>query len=100
MTNTASAGVHLFTPAAAYRVRRDTYTDTPMPPDEPMGQNPPDGAIIDYFLPRPASGPVTLEILDSQGKLVRQYSSDDKPEQTQAEREKGLIPLYWLQPAT
>lgn len=85
----------LFKPELAYRVRRDTNTDTPIPPDEPAGENPPNGGIIDYLLPKPATG-VTLEILDSQGKLVRRYSSTDKPEQTEAELEKQLIPLYWL----
>ena len=40
--------IRLFKPAAAYRVRRDTNTDTPLPPDEPAGENPPDGAVIDY----------------------------------------------------
>jgi photosystem II stability/assembly factor-like uncharacterized protein len=92
------ADAHLFTPAPAHRVRRDTNTDTPVPPDEPAGENPPDGAIIDYFLAKSVSGPLTLEILDSRGRLVRRYSSNDKPEQTQAELEKGLIPLYWLRP--
>ncbi len=89
---------HLFTPAAAYRVRRDTNTDTPLPADEPAGQNPPDGAIIDYWLPASTNGPVTLEILDSAGKLVRRYSSTDKPELTQEELDQQLIPLYWLRP--
>jgi photosystem II stability/assembly factor-like uncharacterized protein len=89
---------HLFTPAAAYRVRRDTNTDTPLPADEPAGQNPPDGAIIDYSLPPSTNGPVTLEILDASGKLVRRYSSTDKPEMTQEELEQQLIPLYWLRP--
>ena len=42
---------HLFAPAPAYRVQRDTYTDTPLPPDEPAAANPPDGAILDYYLP-------------------------------------------------
>ena len=91
----SAAETHLFKPAAAYRMRRDTNTDTPIPADEPAGENPPDGAIIDYLLPRSA-GDVKLEILDSQGKLVRQYASTDKPEQTEAEVEKQLIPLYWL----
>ena len=66
---TATA-VHLFNPAPAYRVQRDTYTDTPLPPDEPMAANPPDGAIFDYYLPAAATT-VTLEILDAQGHLVR-----------------------------
>ncbi len=87
---------HLFAPAPAYRVRRSTYTDTPIPPDEPLGKNPPDGAILDYYLAKAASGPVTLEILDTAGKVVRRYSSDDKPLLTEAELAKQLIPLYWI----
>jgi hypothetical protein len=89
---------HLFTPATAYRVRRDTNTDTPLPADEPAGKNPPDGAIIDYTLPSSIQGPVTLEILDTQGKLVRRYSSTDKPDLTPEELQQQLIPLYWLRP--
>jgi len=92
----AATPAHLFDPELAYRVRRSTYTDTPLPPDEPTGKNPPDGAILDYYLAKDASGPVTLEILDSQGKLVRRYSSTDQPEQSMEELEKQLIPLYWI----
>jgi photosystem II stability/assembly factor-like uncharacterized protein len=88
---------YLFKPAAAYRIRRSTYTDTPLPPDEPAGQNPPDGVILDYYLKQPASGPVTLEILDAQGKLVRRYSSTERPPETKAELAKQMIPLYWIQ---
>ncbi len=87
----------LFQPQTAYRIRRDTNTDTPIPPDEPAGKNPPAGAIIDYFLPQQSSDTVSLEILDAQGKLVRHYTSADKPDVTQAELEKQLIPLYWIQ---
>ncbi len=94
----ASAGAYLFKPAAAYRVRRDTNTDTPIPPDEPTAENPPNGAIIDYFLTKPGSGPLTLEILDAQGKLVRKYASTDQPEMTQEQLAKQLIPLYWVKP--
>jgi hypothetical protein len=86
----------LFKPAPAYRVRRSTWPDTPIPPDEPMAENPLNGAVIDYFLAKSAMGPVSIEILDAQGKLVRRYSSDDKPELTQTELEKQLIPLYWV----
>ncbi|HEY3617970.1 MAG TPA: glycoside hydrolase, partial [Candidatus Sulfotelmatobacter sp.] len=87
--------VHLFAPAPAYRIQRNTNTDTPLPPDEPAGQNPPDGAIVDYYLPA-ASSAVTLEILDAQGHLVRRFSNTDKPEMTEAELQKQLIPLYWV----
>jgi photosystem II stability/assembly factor-like uncharacterized protein len=89
---------HLFTPAPVYRVQRDTNTDTPIPPDEPTAVNPPDGAVIDYYLAQAASSPITLEILDAHGQLVRKFSSDDKPPVTEADLKKQLIPLYWLRP--
>jgi photosystem II stability/assembly factor-like uncharacterized protein len=85
----------LFAPAPAWRVRRSTNTDTPLPPDEPAGANPPNGAIIDYYLPHAVNGPVTLEVLDSDGRVLRSYTSDDpvtpSPEKLRAE----LIPPYW-----
>jgi len=77
-------------------VRRDTNTDTPLPPDEPLAENPPDGAPIDYYLAQAASGPVTLEILDSAGKLVRRYASTDAPEPTAADLKTLAIPTYWV----
>jgi photosystem II stability/assembly factor-like uncharacterized protein len=87
---------YLFKPGSAYRVRRSTNPDTPIPPDEPTAVNPPHGASLDYYLAKPASGPLMLEILNSQGKLVRRYSSTDKPEVTEEELKKQLIPLYWI----
>jgi hypothetical protein len=69
-----------------------------MPPDEANGQNPPAGAIIDYYLPQDAKGLVTLEILDGQGKLVRRYRGDDPAEITEAEIKQGLVPPYWIAP--
>ena len=92
----ASSEAYLFKPEDAYRVRRSTNPDTPIPPDEPAGKNPPDGAILDYFLPQSAAGAVTLEISNAQGKLVRRFSSDDKPEISQQDLEKQIIPLYWI----
>ncbi|MHB8653183.1 MAG: WD40/YVTN/BNR-like repeat-containing protein [Terriglobia bacterium] len=93
----AKSETYLFKPEPAYRIQRDTYTDTPLPPDEPTGQNPPDGAVLNYYLAAPASGPVTLEILDSTGRLVRRYSSADQPEVSEAELAKTSdIPLYWI----
>jgi photosystem II stability/assembly factor-like uncharacterized protein len=93
----ASAKAHLFKPAPAFRVRRDTNTDTPLPPDEPAGENPRDGAIIDYSL-QGEPGPATLEILDAAGKLVRKYSSSDKPDLTPEQLQQQLIPTYWVRP--
>jgi photosystem II stability/assembly factor-like uncharacterized protein len=91
-----NADAHLFKPAPACRVRRSTYPDTPLPPDEPTAENPPDGAIIDYYLGQAATGPVTVEILDGKGGVVKRFASTDQPDETQAELEKQLIPLYWV----
>jgi len=87
--------VHLFTPATAYRIQRDTNTDTPLPPDEPAAANPPDGAILDYYLPA-AGSTVTLEILDGPGHVVRRFTNSDKPDIADEELQKQLIPLYWV----
>ncbi|HXC16278.1 MAG TPA: hypothetical protein VNV60_02440, partial [Holophagaceae bacterium] len=92
----SSAGAFLFKPGEAIRVRRSTNTDTPIPSDEPAGQNPPDGAALDYYLARSASGPVTLEILDAENHLVRRYASDDAPAATPETLNRQLIPLYWI----
>ena len=67
----AAGRAALLRPAPALRVRFDTNTDTPLPPDEPAGNNPPDGAVLDYWLAQPAPGPVVLEILDANGRVVR-----------------------------
>src|SRR5262249_54028337 len=90
------SGAWLCRPAQAWRVRRDTNTDTPLPPDEPLAENPPDGAVIDYYLAQAASGPVTLEILDAGGKTVRRYSSADPPELSESDLKTLSIPLYWV----
>ncbi len=96
---TAKADATLFKPEPAYRIRRDTNTDTPLPPETPAGTNPPDGAIIDYYLPHAASGAVTLDISDSAGKLVRHYASTDAPEFDVNELERTLgVPTYWVRP--
>ncbi len=86
----------LFKPQTALRVRANLNTDTPLPPDEPAGENPPDGAIIDYLLSKDASGPVTIEIKDGKGQLVRKYSSTDKP--VEANPSRLRIPSYWIRP--
>jgi photosystem II stability/assembly factor-like uncharacterized protein len=79
------AGTFLFRPRAALRVRRSTNNDTPLPPEEPQGENPPAGAVLDYYLGTAPTGPVTLEIADARGAVVRRYSSDDRaPAPTEA----------------
>jgi photosystem II stability/assembly factor-like uncharacterized protein len=85
----------LFKPQTALRFDWSKYTDTPLPPDEPAGQNPPDGAIIDYYLPQGAAGVVTLDVLDAGGKTVRHFSSDEKAPEI---RDIGNTPWYWIRP--
>jgi photosystem II stability/assembly factor-like uncharacterized protein len=92
----AQGSAFLFAPQMTYRVRRNNNTDTPLPPEEPAGQNPPDGVMIDYFLGSTVKGPVTLEILDSHGKTVRRFSSDDRPDAVDANELN--IPTYWIRP--
>ena len=90
------AGAFLVPPAPAVRVQRSTWSDTPIPPDEPLAANPPDGAVLEYFLPREARGPVVLEVLDASGEVVRRYASDDPPSPTAEELGRQLIPPYWV----
>jgi len=92
----AASDAHLFHPSAAYRIRWNKNTDTPLPPEEPAGENPPDGAIIYYYLKSSASAPVTLEISDASGKLVRRYSSDDKPAPIDPDIN---VQVQWIRPA-
>jgi len=90
------ADAYLYAPQTAMRVRWNRNPDTPLPPETPAGKNPPDGAIIDYFLAKDAAGPVTLEMLDASGKLVRKYSSSDKAEPLEKIAPKHPIPMYWV----
>jgi photosystem II stability/assembly factor-like uncharacterized protein len=71
-------GAYLFRPAKAMRIDNDTFNGTPLPPEEPTAKNPPEGAVIDYYLKSDARE-VTLEILTSDHQLVRRFSSDAKP---------------------
>jgi len=83
----------LFKPASAYRVRWNMNTDTPLPQEEPAGQNPPDGAIIDYYLPANSNN-VMLEVIDAKGNKVAVFSNRDTLYKVSAVN----IPLYWIRP--
>ena len=89
------AGATLFPPATAYRVGANQNRDTPLPLDEPRTFNPPAGAVIDYVLPASAHGPVTLEIVDARGQVVRSFRSDVTPERPEAGQ---YFAEDWLQP--
>lgn len=84
----------LYTPQDAYRVRWDMYTDTPVPQEESAGDNPPDGAVIDYYLSADVDD-IELIIEDVKtGKQVRKYSSKD----TMYKIGDVNIPHYWIRP--
>ncbi|HXH06353.1 MAG TPA: hypothetical protein VNI83_07150 [Vicinamibacterales bacterium] len=92
------AEAHLFRPRDAWRVRWNQNTDTPLPPEEPAGRNPPDGAVINYWI-RKEVGPVMLEIFDEAGRLVRRYSSAERPSVTpESEAPRVNFPAWWIRP--
>jgi photosystem II stability/assembly factor-like uncharacterized protein len=86
----------LLKPQTALRIRWSLNTDTPLPPDEPAGENPPDGAMIDYYLSADSQTPVTLEIKEPGGNVVRRYVSTDAPILPDLKQLK--IPAYWVRP--
>ncbi len=109
----AGAGhAYLFKPATGIRIRFGTNDPTPWPPEVQAGENPPPGALIDYYLPS-AAGQVKLEILDQHSRVIRTYSSSDAVrnpdpatdpvgynrlcQQTPSALDCGL-PLYWPAP--
>ncbi len=72
----AGTAMHLFRPTPAIRLRRSENHDTPMPPEVPRGDNGPTGAVIDYWLASSTSDPVVLDVLDSSGRVLRHFGSD------------------------
>ncbi|MEN2284016.1 glycoside hydrolase [Algoriphagus sp. SE2] len=95
LANSSKTEAFLFSPSDTYRVRWNMFLDTPLPPEEPAGQNPPDGAILDYQLNKNANK-VLLEILDSEGNAIRTYSSEDEPEYIDSTALPH--PTYWIRP--
>ena len=89
----AAAGARLFAPRTAIRVRRDENQDTPLPPEVPAGKNPPDGAVLNYFLLANSAGEIQLEIYDENEKLVRSFSSAEVPKEPE---ETPYVAEYWL----
>ncbi len=84
----------LLLPETAMRVRWDNYQDTPLPPETPAGQNPPDGAIMNYYLKSPPAGELSMTIYDANGGVVRRFSN-----QAQAPNlPLPNVPAYWFGP--
>lgn len=91
----ALAGVHLFVPQDAIRVRAGNDEAEATPPEVVLGENPPAGAFVDYALPRDTRGDVTLTIVDGSGATVRAWSSRDRPKAT--EPASVSYPAYWIE---
>jgi len=92
----AKGSAYLFQPANAILLTPGSDNGTPMPRDEPLAENAPYGAMIDYYLKSDASGPITIEILDPAGEVIRKYSSEDKGPPVNLETLN--IPAYWVRP--
>jgi hypothetical protein len=102
-TQLAKESSILYKPQTAFRVRWDMYTDTPVPQEEPAGENPPDGAVIDYYLGEKADQ-VELVILKINepidggrrgiSTIIRKYSEKD----TLYKIGDVNIPHYWIRP--
>jgi photosystem II stability/assembly factor-like uncharacterized protein len=90
----SQSDVFLFKPADAINMPAGSENGTPLPKDEPFAENPPSGAMLDYYLKAAPSGPVVLEILDGSGQTIRRYSSDDHP----AARNPDTlnVPAVWM----
>jgi hypothetical protein len=73
----AAEPMHLYAPQTALRIRGNMNPPTPWPPEMATGENPPDGAMIDYYIGPNFSGVLTLEVKDSKGEVVARVKSDD-----------------------
>ena len=100
----ARGDFHLYAPGIATRLQ--TSSEEP-PKPVLVGQNPPAGALIYYFLKDKPKGETTIEIVDSAGSVIRKYSSnqtkeldepltpEDKKPEKQIKPEAGLNRFVW-----
>jgi photosystem II stability/assembly factor-like uncharacterized protein len=89
-----ASGAWLYRPADAIRMSGEGFQGTPLPTEIPQADNPPDGAILDYYLAA-AADPVTLEILDGHQQVVRRYASTDP---APARERSRAIADVWIVP--
>ena len=90
-----SSEAFLFRPAAAFVIPQPDENGTPQPRDEPLAENQPYGAIIDYYLKSEVSGAaMTLEIFNPAGESIRRYSSEDKA--IPVDPDALDIPAFWV----
>ena len=105
----SAKAAYLFKPQTAVRIRMGTNDPTPWAPELPAGENPPNGALVDYYLASDMTGPLTIDILDAADKVVRTYSSELKRDTDPSVDPVGYdkvchadpsspdcaVPLYW-----
>src|SRR5438132_7982240 len=89
----AKSDAYLFRPADAINIAPGGDNGTPLPRDEPLAENPPFGAMIDFYLKSKPAVPVILEIQDPSGEMIRRYSSEDKP--TPVDPNRLNYPPFW-----
>ena len=94
-TGSEIASAQLFKPSTAVRTRWDNHPDTPLPPETPHGDNPPDGVIIYYYL-KSAPKEISLEIRDDRGNVVRRFSDKAEPYDPRPKN----VPEWWFEPPT
>jgi photosystem II stability/assembly factor-like uncharacterized protein len=92
----ANEPARLFKPGGAVRVRRNVGADTPFPPEVPHALNPPEGAIVDYWLAQAPSSDITLDVLDAAGAVVRHLTS--APGKPVEEAARPPEPNFWIAP--
>src|SRR5215469_8445567 len=90
----AGQDVILYKPGVTYRMNFPEQVDK----RRPVGENPPNGMIVSYYLKNEPKGEITLDIFDGAGKPVRHYSSKPKnkseqpPEWPDLEKPPELLP--------
>ena len=98
------AEAYLFKPGDSINYIEGTDNGTPLQKDEPQAENPPNGAAIDYYLKRSATTPVTIEILDDTGAVIRTFSSDPNAQTAPVRQRPGagelprVSPLWQVDP--
>ena len=81
-SHVAASDTWLFRPQTATRMRPASDQGTPVPMDEALAPNPPEGSVLDYYLKEKAASSIQLEVFDSEGKLVRRFASNDELHKT------------------
>jgi photosystem II stability/assembly factor-like uncharacterized protein len=92
--NIANAQAHLYAPRNAMRLYIPLGINR-----GPVGQNPPGGALFNYYLAQKPEGEITIDITDANGKLVHHFSNREKankneqpPEWPDQERPVDILP--------